>query len=100
MSDITVTIAGDGTPTPSDIQVQAGDTVSFHAEGADIVLCVDPASFFGGERYEIPNGAAADLTVQPGASGSFEYITIPGDLDALCRGRRDRSGGGGGGGMG
>lgn len=98
MPDTTVTIASDGTATPSDIRVRPGDTVSFHADGADVVLCLDPARFFGGDRYEIPSGKNVDLTVQSSARGSFEFITIVGDLDAACRGTRDkdRSGGSGG----
>lgn len=97
MSDITVTISSDGTPSPSSIQVQPGDTVSFRSERADAVLCIDPAAFFGGERYEIPGEKTLDLTVQPEASGSFKYIIRTGDLNAPCRGPRDRAGGGGGG---
>ena len=98
MSSITVTIASDGTTSPSDIQARPGDTVSFHADGADAVLCLDPEAFFGGSRYEIPDGETADLTVQPDASGRFEFIVVVGDLAASCRdGRRDKVIGGGGG---
>ncbi|MDX1420746.1 MAG: hypothetical protein R3181_12320 [Rubricoccaceae bacterium] len=96
MSDVTVTIASDGTPTPSDIQISPGDTVSFHADGADIVLCVDPGEYFGEERYAIPNGETVHLTMQADASGSFEYITLVGDLSADCYDGRDKRGGGGG----
>lgn len=97
MSTITVTIASDGTTSPSDIQARPGDTVSFHADGADAVLCLDPETFFGGSRYEIPDGETADLTVQPDASGRFEFVVQVGDLSADCRGRRDKEYGGGGG---
>ena len=97
MSDITVTIDRDGTPTPGKIQVQPGDTVSFRSEEVDAVLCIAPAQFFGDERYEIPGGKMVALTVQPGASGSFEFITRVGDLNAPCRGPRDKAGNGGGG---
>ncbi len=97
MSSITVTIASDGTTTPSDIQAGPGDTVSFHADGADAVLCLDPEAFFGGSRYEIPNGETVGLTVQPDASGRFEFIVVVGDLTASCRGSRDKQMGGTGG---
>ena len=99
MNDVTVTISSDGTASPSDIRVRPGDTVSFHADGADVVLCVDPEAFFGGTRYEISDGETVDLTVQAGASGRFEFMTVVGDLSASCKGSRekDRPGGGGGG---
>ncbi|WP_420456326.1 hypothetical protein [Rubrivirga sp.] len=98
MSSITVTIASDGTTTPSDIQASPGDTVSFHADGADAVLCLHPEAFFGGSRYEISNGETVDLTVQPDASGRFDFIVVVGDLTASCRdGSRDKHMGGSGG---
>lgn len=100
MNDVTVTISSDGTPSPSTVRVQPGDTVSFHADGADVVLCVDPGSFFGGTRYEIPSGETVDLTVQSGASGAFEFVVAVGDLGAPCRGGRDKDRPGGGGGIG
>ncbi|PAP75158.1 hypothetical protein [Rubrivirga marina] len=101
MPDVKVTIASDGTPSPSDIPAGPGDTVSFHADGADVVLCIDPKSFFGGARYEIPMGQVEALTVQPDARGSFEFMTLVGDLSAPCKGGRDKqyTGGGGGGGV-
>ena len=100
MSDITVTIASDGTPSPAHVQASPGDTVSFHADGADVVLCIDPDRFFGHERYEIPDGESVALTVQSGAPDAFKFITRVGDLNAPCRGGRDKTSGGGGGGIG
>ena len=97
MSTVTITLASDGTPSPSSVQVNPGDTLRFHADGADAVVCIHPAEYFGGERFAIPSGETADLTVQPEASGSFEYIVTVGDLEASCRGSREKAMAGGGG---
>ena len=95
MSATTVTIAADGTPSPSDVRASPGDAVSFRADGADVVLCVAPTSVFGGERYEIAAGGTLDLTVQSGATGAFEFLTHVGDLAVRCRdGSRDKGRGG------
>lgn len=96
MATITITIAGDGTPAPPYITINEGDTVRFQAE-ADAVLCVDPESVFGAERFEIPANSAVDLLVQTSPSGGFQYLTKMGDLGAACGGDRDKNEGGGGG---
>lgn len=98
MSTVPVTIDSQGTPTPDPIQAGLGDIVAFHADGADVVVCIDPASYFGGERFEIANGDTLDLPVQSVAGGGFEYIVKVGDLSAPCtggRGTKDGSGQGG-----
>lgn len=105
MADATITIAANGTPSPdpATLTFDSGDTVTFVADGADVVLCTAPPNFFGGVRHEIPDGESIDLTVSPSASGSFEYVIKTGDLDAKCKGGRGpgtddpaASGGGGG----
>ena len=99
MADTTITIASDGTPSPERVQVGPGDTVTFRADGADVVLCVLPETFFGEGRYAIPDGESTSLTVQPGnESGTFDFMTQVGDLTADCKGRRDKRMGGLGGG--
>ncbi|WP_412069604.1 hypothetical protein [Rubrivirga sp. IMCC43871] len=84
MSSVTVTIASDGTFSPSTLTVHQGDTVSWVADGADAVVCIDPADYFGGDRFEIPNGQTLDLTVQCGPIGGFDFIVIVGDLSVSC----------------
>lgn len=96
MATITVTIAADGTFSPASISVNAGDIVFFQA-AADTVLCVDPTSLFGAERFEIPEGGSIGLVVQPDPPQSFQYIAQIGDLEARCGGGRDKTGGSGGG---
>ena len=97
MANVTVTIAPDGTPTPSSIQVDPGDTVGFHADGVDVVLCVLPKTVFGSMSFIIPEDTTLNLLVQNFASsGPFEYITLVGDLEAECEGRGDEDGEGGG----
>ena len=96
---ITVNIDGDGDFDPSTIAPNPGDTVSFVAGGGDVVLCVDPDSLFGAERYAIANGSNLDLTVQPGAIHiDFGYIACLGDLEMTCdacqQGIRGTEGGG------
>ncbi|WP_456429051.1 hypothetical protein [Rhodocaloribacter sp.] len=92
---IVVTVAADGSFSPDPISPDPGQGVSFRADGQDVVLCVDPASVFGGERFEIPNGGAVDLTVQPGAVHvAFAYVAVMGDLGAECRGARGGEGSG------
>ncbi len=92
---IVVTIAADGSFSPDPISPDPGQVVSFHADGQDVVLCVDPETVFGGERFEIPNGSAADLTVQPGAVHvAFAYVAVMGDLGAACTGARGGEGSG------
>lgn len=97
MSEVKITIASDGTPSPTNVQLSVGDTLYVQADGTDAVFCVHPPAFFGGERHEIPAGQTAALTVQPGASGSFDFIVVAGDLDAPCGGGRDKAMAGGGG---
>lgn len=92
MSTVTVTIASDGTPTPSALTVAQGDTVTWVANGADVVLCIDPAAYFGGSRFEIPNGDTLDLTVVSGPIGGFDFITKVGDLTEDCGGSRGTGG--------
>ncbi len=96
MATKTVNIAEDGTPTPAQIVVIAGDIVAFHAE-ADAVVCVDPGAVFGSERFEIPANSSLDLHVQTSPPSGFQYITKMGDLGAACSDGRDKSGGGSGG---
>ncbi len=96
MATITVTIAADGSLSPVTISVNGGDIVAFQAE-ADAVLCVDPMSLFGAERFEIPGGGSIGLVVQPDPPQDFKYITQMGDLEARCGGGRDKKGGAGGG---
>ncbi|GIV57724.1 MAG: hypothetical protein KatS3mg042_0637 [Rhodothermaceae bacterium] len=92
---LTVTISSDGTFSPDPISPNPGDTVAFMADGTDVVLCVEPASLFGGERYEIPAGTTLPLEVQPDAIHiSFAYVAILGDLSADCVGARGGEGGG------
>ncbi len=92
---IVVTIAADGSFSPDPISPDPGQVVSFHADGQDVVLCVEPADVFGGERFEIPNGSSADLRVQPGAVHvAFAYVAIMGDLAADCMGARGGEGSG------
>lgn len=91
----TVTISSDGTFSPNTIAPNPGDVVSFRAEGADVVLCVDPSTVFGAERYPIADGSTADLTVQEEAIHiDFAYVACVGDLDAACGGCRGGEGGG------
>lgn len=94
MSDITVSINSSGAPSPSVLNAQVGDTVTFVAE-ADTVLCVDPATVFGAERFEIPAGSPLPLAVE-GPSERLDFITRVGDLSASCRDGRDKTGGGSG----
>jgi len=92
---VVVTIAADGSFSPDPISPDPGQVVTFQADGQDVVLCVDPASVFDGERFEIPNGGAVDLTVQPSAVHvSFAYVAIMGDLASECRGARGGEGSG------
>ncbi len=96
MATITVTISADGTPSPPHVSISEGDIVCFQAE-ADTVLCVDPGSVFGSERFEIPAGSTVGLLVQSSPASGFKYITKMGDLEVRCRGDKDKKGGGGGG---
>ena len=97
MAHESLTIATDGTITPTNIHVNPGDTVSFHADGDDAVLCVDPDILFGAERYEIPDGDTITLTVQNDATHiTFAFLTVMGDLTAACGGARGGVNGSGG----
>lgn len=90
-----VTISSDGAFSPNTIAPDPGDVVSFRADGADVVLCVDPSTVFGGERYPIADGSTADLTVQDDAIHvDFAYVALVGDLEAACGSFRGGEGGG------
>lgn len=100
MADITVRIDRDGRCTPSTLNINVGDAVSFSVE-ADTVLCVAPEKVFGAERFEIPAGESRRLNVQATDPSSLDFVARVGDLAAPCRGGdRDRTGGGGGGSVG
>lgn len=99
MATITVQIAANGTPSPSHINVSGGDSVCFQTE-VDAVLCVDPESLFGSERFEIPGGDTVCLAVLPNPPATFEYLTRMGDLTARCDDGRGTGGTGGGSGEG
>lgn len=95
LKSVTVTIGEDGSFSPSTIAPNPQDTVRFVAQGQDVVLCVDPASLFGAERYAIASGTALDLTVNPEAVNiDFGYSACLGDLEAACGGCRGEEGGG------
>ena len=97
MANVTVTIGSNGDPSPSHININVGDTVSFHANGDDVVLCVSDEAIFGDDRYEIPEDSSLDLNVQSGApQGDFDYLVLVGDLDANCGGGKGGDGEGGG----
>lgn len=101
MADIHVTIDAAGQFSPETIRVQAGDNVSFAADGADVVLCVSDESIFGADREEIPNGESVTLSAQDGAEdGDFAMKAILDDLNARCRWTRKTTEEGGGGGVG
>ena len=95
MSTITITIAADGTPSPSHIQVSEGDIVCYQAAD-DTVLCVVQESMFGSERFEIPRGSTICLLVHPNPPEEFQYLTFVGDLGERCGGGRGTGGSGGG----
>lgn len=96
MPDITVSIDANGAFSPSDLQVQPGDRVTFVA-ASDTVLCVAPAAVFGDERFEIPGDEQRTLLVQSAGNGRLDFVARVGDLDAPCRGGgRDRTSRGGG----
>lgn len=96
MTEITVRIDSNGRCTPSTLNLNAGDTVTFSAE-ADTVLCVAPGKVFGAERFEIPAGGNRRLHVQDTEPSSLDFVARVGNLTAPCRGGdRDRTGGGGG----
>lgn len=97
MAELKVTIDRNGSFTPRQLQLSTGDLVSFVSNEEDAVLCFDSDGVFGEARYEIPEGEFVNLTVQAGAPQAFEFIARMGDLDARCRGARDRTGSGGGG---
>jgi hypothetical protein len=95
MANVTVRIDSSGSFSPSSLDAQAGDTVTFSAE-ADTVLCVAPATVFGAERFVIPAGQEKQLQVQQDIPPSLDFIARVGDLDAPCRsGDRERTSGGG-----
>lgn len=88
---ITVTIDSVGTFSPRSIAPNPGDVVSFLAGGGDAVLCVDPDSLFGGERFAIANGSSLDLVVQEEAVHiDFGYIACLGDLEMTCEACRQQ----------
>jgi hypothetical protein len=100
MTEITVRIDSEGRCTPSTLDLNTGDTVTFSVE-ADTVLCVAPDKVFGAERFEIPAGESRRLHVQATESSSLDFVARIGDLAAPCRGGdRDRTSGGGGGSVG
>lgn len=99
MATITVRIAAEGTLSPSYIKVGGGDIVCFEAE-ADAVLCVDPGTLFGSERFEIPGGNTVCLVVRPNPPEKFAFLTRMGDLEARCTGGKGTGGTGGGSGGG
>ena len=92
MADITVNIDGDGGFTPSSINPNPGDTVTFAAED-DTVLCVTPDTVFGGGRFEIAAGTSVSLTVE-GANVDFSLSAVIGSLDLDCGSRGTGDGGG------
>lgn len=94
MADTTVIISSDGTPTPNTLEVYKGDVVSWVADGADVVLCISKPQYFGGPRFEIPNGETLDLEVRNDNMGGFEFLIKTGDLSAKCKGGRGEPGGG------
>jgi hypothetical protein len=96
MATITIQFDNAGNPTPATINPKIGDTVVFQASAQPIVLCVDPTSIFGVERYPIPAGTSISLTVQAGASGNFTFTSLAGDINAEC-GARGTTGGDGSG---
>lgn len=88
---IVVTIDSVGTFSPNSITPNPGDIVSFMAGGGDAVLCVDPDSLFGSERYAIANGSSLDLTVQDEAIHvDFGYIACIGDMEMTCEACRQQ----------
>ncbi len=99
MATHTIQFDNAGNPSPATINPLIGDTVVFQAGTEPIVLCVDPESTFGAERYEIPANTSISLTVLAGASGEFSFTSLVGDLEAEC-GTRGRTGGEGGGNVG
>ncbi|MDZ4699045.1 MAG: hypothetical protein SH809_05000 [Rhodothermales bacterium] len=96
MATITIHFDSAGNPTPATITIQIGDTVVFHAGAQPIVLCIDPESIFGAERYALPAGASTSLSVLAGASGDFSFTSLAGDIEAEC-GARGATGGDGSG---
>ncbi len=94
MADITVHIDGDGGFSPVSINPNPGETVTFSAED-DTVLCVEPASVFGGNRYEIAAGTSVSLAVQSDAGQvDFSFSAVIGSLDLDCASSRGKDGGG------
>ena len=94
MADITVNIDGDGGFSPSSINPNPGETVTFAAED-DTVLCVEPASVFGENRFEIAAGTSVSLAVQADAAQvDFSFSAVIGSLDLDCVSARGKDGGG------
>ncbi len=94
MATHTIQFDSAGNPSPATINPQIGDTVVFQAGAEPIVLCVDPESIFGAERYPIPAGTSISLAVQAGAAGNFTFTSLAGDIEAEC-GARGATGGDG-----
>lgn len=97
MATITVNISSNGDPSPDPITISIGDTVTFYADGEDVVLCISDDAIFGDDRYQIPADTSLDLQVQTGApQGGFDYLVLIGDLNATCGGGKGGDGEGSG----
>ncbi len=73
MEKLNFTINEKGVIEPPRLEVDRGDIVTFEATSSDIVLCFDPATFFGAKRIEIPKGEKVTLVVKPDVPLNSEF---------------------------